>query len=189
MKLVGPPYLDYVRRTGLIFPPLLRNPAGAADMELPRPTHWQHPLHNIPGILIGVLGGVFYWALIGCPEFKPMDLWLSWDASFVVAVLGGLLYSIVNSLQQFRASQEDFDRFQVRVSTNTALISAMSIITWFVISVVRVGRPPTLGVVLPMWIVVLWVGHVSAVAISAVLRKIPTAGAVSIMTDIPTGGP
>ena len=173
MKLVGQPYEEYVLRTGMIFPPLFRNPAGAADMKLPEPTNWKKPLHNLPGILIGIVGGIFYWALIGRAESKPVDIWLSWGASFVIAIVGGLLYSLVDASRQLRTMQEDLDRFQIQVSTNTALISAVSIITWFAIITINSGQPPTLCVVLPMWIVVLWIGHVSVVALLGVHASFP----------------
>jgi hypothetical protein len=171
-KLVGPPYLEYVRRTGLIFPPLFRHPAGAAGMTLPAPGHWKRPLDNVPGALVGVAGGLALWALLGRAEFTPAELWLSWGASFAVAVLGGALCATGSALRLFKASREDFDRFQTRVSTNTALISATSLVCWFAVSAARVGRPPTLGVVLPMWIVILWVGHVSAVTTLALAGKL-----------------
>ncbi len=60
-RLLGRPYLEYVHRTGLIFPSVFRNFRGAYDLELPKPTHWRHPLNNVPGIAIGILGGVIYW--------------------------------------------------------------------------------------------------------------------------------
>jgi len=175
-KLVGKPYLDYVERTGLIFPPV-RHPAGAADLTLPEPTHWRRPLQNLAGIALGILGGFFYWYVIGRAELKPADIWLSWGASFVVAIVGGFLYSVINGPQLVEASRRNFDQFQTRVSTNTALMSAVAILSWFVISAVKVGQPPTLGVILPMWIVVLWVGHASSVATLALSRKLATASA------------
>ena len=179
--LVGKPYLEYVDRTGLLFPPL-RNPRGAADLALPAPTHWQRPLQNLPGIVLGVLGGCFYWFVLGRTELKPAAIWLSWGASFVVAIVGGVLYSVISRAQLTEASRTDFDRFQTRVSTNTALMSAVSIISWFVISAVETGRPPTLGVVLPMWIVVLWIGHASSVATLALSRKLAT-GSVPVLAE------
>ena len=175
-RLLGRPYLEYVHRTGLIFPSVFRNFRGAYDLELPKPTHWRHPLNNVPGIAIGILGGVIYWALLGRAAFTATDLWLSWGASFVVAVLGGALYAAVNASQLFEASHEDFDRFQTRVSTNTALVSTTSIVCWFTISAVWVGQPPTLGVILPMWLVVLWIGHGFAVATLALSHKLAPIG-------------
>jgi protein-S-isoprenylcysteine O-methyltransferase Ste14 len=175
--LVGKPYFDYVERTGLIFPPLRRNPAGAAGMTLPEPIHWKRPANNLAGIAIGILGGFFYWYVLGRAELRPADIWASWGASYVVAIVGGFLYSLVNGPQLIQASRQNFDHFQTRVSTNTALMSAVSILSWFVISAVQTGHSPTLGVILPMWIVVLWIGHASAVATLALSRKLAAGNA------------
>jgi methanethiol S-methyltransferase len=174
MTLVGKPYYEYIDKTGLIFPPVIRNRAGAASLTLPEPTHWKRPLNNLPGIAIGILGGFFYWFVLGNVELSPAEVWKSWGVSFALAILGGILYSVVNGPQLIEASRQNFDRFQTRVSTNTALISAVSILTWFTVSTVRDGNPPTLAVILPMWLTVLWIGHAASVATLALSRKLAT---------------
>ena len=101
----------------------------------------------------------------------------------MVAIAGGFLYAVVNGPQLVQASRRNFDQFQTRVSTNTALMSAVSILSWFVISAVRTGQSPTLGVILPMWIVVLWIGHASSVATLALSRKLASASNVPVLAE------
>lgn len=166
--LVGEPYQKYVDQTGLMFPPVYRNLKGARDMELPEPYHWMQPSQNLTGIFLGVLGGVFYWRMMGQLELTPGNMFISWGLSFVLAIVGGFLLGF---MRRTRLNVLDWDRFQTEISTNSALMSAIALLTWFVISLAKVDAHPTLAAVLPMWITVLWVGHVSAATISALPMK------------------
>ena len=102
------------------------------------------------------------------------------------AALGGLLYAALEQKRLRHAALEDFDRFQTRVSTNAAVMSATSSITWFAFSLIEKGHPPPLSVVLPAWIVVLWLGHAVAVGALALAGRLHAVPSIAEASPSPT---
>jgi len=164
--LAGDLYHRYVDKTGLIWPPVYRNLPGAAAMDLPKPIHWTRPTLNSAGILLGLIGGLFYWQLLGLVRTNnSTSLWTAWGISAVWALLAGLVLGLASMWQLKSLLSSNFNHFQTQVSTNSAVISAVSLISWFVLAIANTGEYPSLAIVLPMWITVLWLAQASAVVL------------------------
>ena len=173
------PYFQYQARTGLILPPLRRAPKGAVDLTMPAPWHWSRLGANVPGIVLGLLGGVLYWVLLGTGQRSTQEILGAWGAAALLAVAGGVLVGIAKRRLASRnpaADETALNRMNTEISTNTALVSAISIMTWYGISFGAGGQIPFMGVILPMWLTVLWLGHVVAFGAALVLRRTVGAG-------------
>lgn len=156
-RLIGDPYREYQARTGLFFFPFLRNPAGAKDMKLPAPQHWARLSRNLPGIVLGLLAGLVYWNVLGdMPRTTGMIL-TAWGCSFGVALVSGLVIGLLTSTGN--DMPDDYGALLTHLSTNTALVSAVGLTTWWGICLASTQSMPFLFIALPMWITVLWVGH------------------------------
>jgi methanethiol S-methyltransferase len=157
-RLVGDTYRQYQARTGLLFPPALRSPAGAKDMSFPAPQHWARLSQNLPGIVMGVLAGLFYWQVLGLmPRTTDMIL-TAWGCSFLVAVVTGVVIGGITSAAGDEMP-EDYGVLLTRLATNAALVSGVGLATWWIICLAKTLTLPFLFIALPMWITVLWVGH------------------------------
>lgn len=161
-SLIGKAYKTYQERTGLLFFPLRKAPRGAADLDLPSPTHWKNPLNNMPGIVMGLLAGYFYWRALGVTSLSTSDTLKTWGASALVSVLAGSAIGLVFSFQWRMLQQLSYPRLLTLLSTNSALTSATSIITWWFLSFFSQGTLPILYTSFAMWLTVLWVGHAVA---------------------------
>lgn len=172
VTLVGKPYLDYIKQTGLIFPPVFRNPAGAASMALPAPRMWSRPSRNLAGVFLGVLAGAGYWMVLGVLERTPGNLFLAWGSALLVAVAGGVALGLIKLGRFMEVREEGFDDFQSELAVNAGLLSAVGIITWFAASATTARSFPTLTAVLPLWITVLWIGHATGAGVTLLGRSV-----------------
>ncbi|HVG21886.1 MAG TPA: hypothetical protein VNI02_22815 [Blastocatellia bacterium] len=161
-RLIGKAYKTYQERTGLLFFPLRKAPKGAADLNFPSPAHWNQPLQNMPGVITGLFGGYFYWSALGVTSLTTSDTLKSWGASALVSVFAGIIIGLVFNFQSRMLQQLSYPRLLTLLSTNSALASAISIITWWFMSFFSQGTLPILYVSFAMWMTVLWVGHALA---------------------------
>lgn len=170
-RAINKPYKEYQSRTGLLFLPLRKAPAGAADMTLPRPTHWSQPLFNLPGIILGILAGVFYWSLLGVTTLSNAGILKAWGASLSVAVISGIALGLCFSFQRQLLEQLSYARLHTMLATNAALVSAVSIVVWWSFAFLSARTLPILYVSFAMWITVLWIGHVLSAYTLYLLRQ------------------
>lgn len=161
-KLAGQGYFDYQAKTGLIVPPLRRNPEGAAALTLPSPMHWRNPSRYLPALALGILGGLVYRVVLGAtPNTLPLML-----EAWGVAALLGLGSGVVLGLLQSRAfgqimDMQGYKDVQSIVSTSAAVVSAVALLVWVGSTYLTIGTIPHLAVILPLWITVLWLGHMA----------------------------
>ncbi|WP_164018997.1 hypothetical protein [Pyxidicoccus trucidator] len=177
--LVKDVYRQYQQVTGLLLPPLLRAPAGARHMHFPSPWHWSHVGHNVPGLLLGLLVGTLFWKHLGPTGLVTEELLRSWSSAFLVAALGGVLLGVTHALRS-SALELSYQRLLTMLSTNTALMSAVSLLTWTALCFVTQRRVPLLYLFFPMWMTMLWLGHVVASTVFFGLRPSLVAGQASV---------
>lgn len=163
-KLVGEPYFAYQRRTGLILPPIRRAPKGAADMSLPRPTHWDSPIRNLPGAALAPLGGLWYWLALGRTDHLPSEMLLAGLAALAWAVVGGCFLGLITNRRFVGIDDTLHNRRQTELATNAGLMSAGSLIIWAVLSLLRAGGAPQFAPFLSMWFIVLCLAQLVAYA-------------------------
>ncbi|MFB9462705.1 hypothetical protein [Streptomyces cinereospinus] len=147
----------YINLTGLIFPPVYRNPAGARDLEMAAPLHWRKPSMHLPGLVVGVALGVMYYFLIGPRAVTSTDMLQAGGAGLLGAVLTGLLLGTV-----LKPKAADWGQQQTDLSTTVALNAATGVVTWAVIGWVDTGVAPSFAAFLPLWFTVQYLGHVFA---------------------------
>ncbi|WP_344320817.1 hypothetical protein [Streptomyces macrosporus] len=157
IALAGDAYRPYLDRTGLIFPPVYRNPKGAADLEMPSPQHWRKPSMHLPGLVVGIGLGVLYHFLIGPNAVTPLDMLKAGGAGLAGAVLTGLLLGRV-----LRPHAPDWGQQQTDLSTTVALNAATGVVTWATIGWIQTGQAPSFAAFLPLWFTVQYLGHVFA---------------------------
>jgi methanethiol S-methyltransferase len=157
-KLAGDSYFRYEERTGLIWPPIYRKPAGAADLRMPKPSHWRHPERHLPGVVVGLVLGGFYLLVIGNASTSP--------ATMLKAGIAGLVGAIVVGFIHGRLLRPDksvaWEQQQTDLSTTVALSSALGVVSWAVAYSVIHGSIPSFATFLPLWFTVQYLGHVSA---------------------------
>lgn len=159
LEKLGEVYTNYRKVTGNILP-RLRLPQGAAGLEFSSPTHWRHPLEYSTAALFGILGGVFYWGLLGRASQAPEDLLACAAAGTLLALVAGVLIGrLPHSRFTVGVGVDSFPGGQIRLATAGAVVSATALTTWFAIAAVISGAVPYVPVVLPMWLITLWLGH------------------------------
>lgn len=176
VRLVGEPYKIYQGKTGLLLYPLRKAREGAAAIQLPAPTHWQQPLLNAPGIVLGMLAGLFYWRLLGVTTLNTQSILSAWGASFVVAIVGGIIVGLLFSAQSQLLNQTTYYRLLTILATNMALVSAVSLVTWSTLAYMSAGTLPLLYIFFSMWLTVLWIGHVTSFYTLYTLRHMALKG-------------
>lgn len=150
-------YQPYVDLTGLIFPPVYRNPKGATDLPMEAPQHWRKPIMHLPGLVVGLALGVAYHFLIGPSASTPLDMLQAGGAGLLGAVVTGLLLGT-----SLRPQAADWGQQQTDLSTTVALNAATGVVTWAVIGWVQTGQAPSFAAFLPLWFIVQYLGHVFA---------------------------
>jgi hypothetical protein len=101
----------------------------------------------------------------------PAEIFTAWGASWLLAAAGGAALGALKLRRMEQLRGTEHDRLQVELAVNAALMSAVSLITWFAIGLGTTGQAPTLAVVLPMWTTTLWMGHVAAYATASMLAR------------------
>jgi len=162
VRLSGEKYRRYMDVTGLIWPPVYRALAGAKSLTMPSPAHWNRPLRHVPGLILGIGAGFFYWMFLGHVMHAPFDMLKAAIAGLVVSAVGGVLLGVVDQLGVFGRPSENWDDRQTQLSTSDAVMAAVAVVTWIVLNLVHVGAAPGFGVFLPMWFIVQYLGHVAA---------------------------
>ncbi|MFH0516152.1 hypothetical protein ACHBTE_03105 [Streptomyces sp. M41] len=157
IALAGDAYRPYLDLTGLIFPPVYRNPKGAADLPMAAPQHWRKPSMHLPGLVVGLALGGLYYVLIGPHAVTPLDMLQAGGAGLLGALLTGLLLGAV-----LKPKAEDWGQQQTDLSTTVALNAATGVVTWAVIGWVDTGQAPSFAAFLPLWFTVQYLGHVFA---------------------------
>ncbi|MEU9593579.1 hypothetical protein ACGF7W_26235 [Streptomyces sp. NPDC048219] len=157
ITLAGDAYRPYLDLTGLIFPPVYRNPKGARDLEMAAPQHWRKPSMHLPGLVVGTGLGVLYYFLVGPHAVTPLDMLQAGGAGLLGAVLTGLLLGSI-----LKPKAEDWGQQQTDLSTTVALNAATGVVTWATIGWVDTGQAPSFAAFLPLWFTVQYLGHVFA---------------------------
>lgn len=147
----------YIQRTGLIWPPIYRCPAGAKDVDWPRPTHWRKPSTHLPGLAFGIASGMFYYIAIGVHP----DGWTGMLRTLGSALAASLFVGVVLGRIE-RPSSERWAQVQTDLSTTVAVAAAVGVGVWIVICCVAAGAAPPFSTYLPLWFIVQYVGHVIA---------------------------
>jgi hypothetical protein len=161
-KLAGKLYFNYQAVTGIILPRLSK-PQGAAGMDLPRPTHWNIPSRYLIATFLGIIAGLIYRFLLGAVTNLLPELLRAWLVSIGVSLVAGMILGIVYGNTKFfvaMRNKSSYQDLQAVFSTSAAIVSAVSLITWVTTTFMTLGTIPTLAVILPLWITVLWLGHV-----------------------------
>ncbi|NMO18469.1 hypothetical protein HPC49_26100 [Pyxidicoccus fallax] len=167
--LVKDVYRDYQRVTGLLLPPILRAPGGAKDMSFPKPWHWSRLGHNLPGLVMGLLMGTLFWKGLGPTSLVTEELVRSWVSAFAVALVGGAVVGMIHAARG-GALELGYPRLLTMLATNTALMSAVSLLTWTGLCFATQGTLPLLYIFFPMWMTMLWLGHFTASTVFFGLR-------------------
>jgi hypothetical protein len=160
LERMGEPYITYQRLTGNFLPRsnVLR---GAADLKLPERRHWARPMRYAAALVVAVSGGVAYYVMLGAPARSASGAIDAAGVALLLALAGGTLLGLApKGRLHLSPDGLDYRDLQACVSAAAAIVSAMALATWFTLSYLVDGTVPFLGFVLPMWIIVLWVGHV-----------------------------
>jgi methanethiol S-methyltransferase len=158
---LGSVYTDYQQVTGNLLPKL-RAPRGAADLQFPGPRHWTHPLEYSAAMALGTATGWLYWALLGFGSQEAVELLASGFVALIIAVAAGsILGWLPGSRFTVTGKGRSFADTQTMLATAAAVLSATSLATWFAIAALATGSLPYLPLVLPMWLIVLWFGHLT----------------------------
>lgn len=157
LTLSGDRYKRYVDVTGLIWPPVYRMPRGAADLTMSAPQHWRRPVMHLPGLIVGVGLGLFYFAVIGPRAVTPMDMLKVAGAGLAGAILSGGVLGILLKPKAAEWSQQQTD-----LSTTVALNAATGVVVWAASGWLRTGLLPNFAAFLPLWFTVQYLGHVFA---------------------------
>lgn len=162
LRVAGTSYKTYVDVTGLIWPPVYRAPRGAGALPMPKPMHWNAPVRHVPGVLLGIVAGFFYWSVLGHAAHSVTDSVKAAAAALIVSAVGGVLLGLIDQWGLFGRSLSDWNDRQTVLSTTDAAMAAVGVVTWISISVLRGHGAPNFGLYLPMWFIVQYSGHVAA---------------------------
>lgn len=157
--LSGDSYREYTDRTGLIFPPVYRCPAGAGDIVMERPVHWRRPTRHLPGVLAGLLLGAAYFFALSSPSLSARDM----TFTALVGLVGSLLVGLPLGRVCKPDRSVDWNQQQTDLSTTVATAAAVGVASYALAVALVQGNPPTFAVYLPLWFIVQYLGHVTAV--------------------------
>jgi hypothetical protein len=180
LEKLGKPYRAYQAVSGLLFP-RLSVPRGAADLEMAGPRHWERPLQYALPFALGVAGGLVYYAALGALATAPGELAASAGVAVGLALVAGVVLGVTPKRQVCIDPRGlSYAQLQARVGTAAAIVSATALIVWFAVAALSTGHAPYVGVVLPLWLIVLWIGHVVSfmVGYGAVAREPDAAGSL-----------
>lgn len=150
-------WMPYVDKTGLIWPPVYREPGGAKDTDWPSPVHWRSPIRHLPGLAVGLLIGAGYLFLLGPSPWGPVDMVKALGSALLAAALGGWALGRI-----CRPYSDDWGQRQTDLSTTVALASAVGVGFWVLLSLALHSTAPTFGAYLSMWFTVQYFGHLAA---------------------------
>jgi hypothetical protein len=157
-KLAPKEYGEYIKVTGLIWPPIYRAPEGAKSVTMPEPLHWRRPSMHVPGLVLGFALGLLYFWILGDPGLGVATSAKAAGAGILGSVLvGGILGRIC------KPTANDWGQQQTDLSTTVALAAATGVLWWVMIVWYRDGTPPNFAYYLPLWFTVQYLGHVFAV--------------------------
>ncbi len=161
LKKLGRPYHEYQAVTGLILPKM-SSPRGATDLPMKGPRHWMHPERYTLSLLVGIGAGVLYYAALGRSAGNFPTLVLGGGVGVGVALMSGVLLGTLSRGRLIRSEESlSYDEMHARLATSAALGSAIALIVWYAITYYSHHAIPAIGLVLPLWVIVLWLGHVS----------------------------
>ncbi len=126
---------------------------------------------NLPGIILGIIAGIFYWSLLGVTTLSNAYILKAWGASFELQHISGIAIGLCFTFQRQLLGQLSYARLLTRLATNAALVSAVSIVVWWALAFLSQRTLPILYVGFAMWITVLWIGHVLSVYTIYFLRQ------------------
>lgn len=173
-KLGGDLYLEYRKVTGNFLPCRTR-PQGARNLLMARPTHWKNPASYLPAFLVGAIGGLGYWYILGSVSKDLTHLLAAWGVSLVVGIIAGALLGLMpaNRIPNdgYPETDAEYQERQCSAATQAAVVSAVSLVTWTGVAYLNLGFIRHLPAVLPMWITTLWFGHVALFFTSHLLEK------------------
>jgi methanethiol S-methyltransferase len=155
----GEEYAKYQRATGLLTPAFQRARGGARAM-FSGPRHWNKPSRYLPGLIAGLAAGTFYWFTLRSGSTGIAGSVAAAAASLSVAIVGGLLLGVIDEAV-LDNSGIDVDQRQTNLATLVAVMSAVGIVVWVGIPLVRGVDVPTVRTFLPMWFIVQYVGHIA----------------------------
>ncbi|MGY4101980.1 hypothetical protein ACW2Q0_20885 [Nocardia sp. R16R-3T] len=167
----------YVAQTGLIWPPIYRNPSGAASITWPSPAHWRSPWMHLPGLIVGGMLGLGYFLINGSSPWGLLAMSVVLGTGLAGAAASGAVLGIV-----CQPRHQDWGQRQTDLSTTVALSSAVGVATWIVISFLVDRRVPTFGVYLPLWFTVQYLGHVVAFSVAPNKWRTPAVAHLSAKT-------
>lgn len=159
IKTIPSMWNPYIEKTGLIWPPVYRCPAGATAMGWPSPRQWRKPAMHLPGAIVGLALGALYYCVLGAQPWGPADMIRVFGVSILAALVSGAVLAYVA-----QTDAESWGQRQTDLSTSVALSSAVGVVCWVAASLLLTGSAPTFGVYLPMWFTVQYLGHVVAYA-------------------------
>lgn len=161
LERLGPTYKAYQRVTGLIFP-RVTHPRGAVEIETAAPRHWEKPSIYVLPVLTGIASGCVYSFVLGNASASLVGLLEAAGLATAIALLSGLFIGLATNGRLAAGRNVDYTLLQARLSTSAALVSAVALIAWFAERYLVSGSIPYPGLVLPLWLIVLWLGHVAA---------------------------
>jgi hypothetical protein len=90
-------------------------------------------------------------------------LYSAFGAVLVASIGSGIILGAIHAHRFSGVDVEEaYLRLQAFLATTAAVVSALSLITWSAASYLTVGAIPHLTVVLPLWLTMLWVGHITS---------------------------
>jgi len=94
LERMGEPYTTYQRLTGN-FLPRSKVLSGAAGLKLPERRHWARPGRYTAALVVGLVGGVAYYMLLGVPVRTASGAVTVTGASLMLAVVGGAVLAFL----------------------------------------------------------------------------------------------
>lgn len=159
IKMVGKPYQDYIDRTNLISPFMSKKKRrGAIDLDLPQPIMFKDKSVYIDAIVIGLGLGYLHYYFIGLDvQGNFASVYRLAGFSVIAAISAGILSSLYGTKSIGKRLRDGKDnQFLTLLGTKSAIISALSVVSYFVLCFTIKGAIPPFYIILPLWLIVLW---------------------------------